>query len=298
MEFRINRFALTAGVLISLLASQPAAALVDLALQPMQPVYPTGAEVVITLVASTDGMSSEAIAGLDAVIVWDPTKLQLLGFTSLTMPYDWFIDGFLASPDGINNGSMGVPFNDGDAKFSALSVPGSPASVPVAPGLIVTRFRFLALAATPATAVSMSPQVNLSRTVVYANSPPNTEVTGNINNPALIAIIACPSMGPDTDSDGFRDACDNCPLSANSNQLDTDNDGVGDACDTCPLVPNPAQLEGDVNGDTFVNLTDAPLFVDVLLGLDVIPAHVQASDTNCDGDANGLDVQNFVALVF
>jgi hypothetical protein len=55
--------------------------------------------------------------------------------------------------------------------------------------------------------------------------------------------------------DPVGDACDNCPLFSNANQIDVDDDGVGDACenndldgdgvedsaDNCPTVPNPGQ---------------------------------------------------------
>ena len=37
---------------------------------------------------------------------------------------------------------------------------------------------------------------------------------------------------PDSDSDGTSDSTDNCPDTANADQLDTDSDGTGDACDT------------------------------------------------------------------
>lgn len=43
--------------------------------------------------------------------------------------------------------------------------------------------------------------------------------------------------GPDSDSDGLGDVCDNCPNAANAGQFDTDQDGLGDACDLCPLTP-------------------------------------------------------------
>lgn len=43
---------------------------------------------------------------------------------------------------------------------------------------------------------------------------------------------------PDKDMDGHIDACDNCPLAANLDQIDTDADGIGDVCDPCPdLLP-------------------------------------------------------------
>ena len=42
---------------------------------------------------------------------------------------------------------------------------------------------------------------------------------------------AVPPPTPDTDGDGVPDATDNCPLSANPDQVDNDGDGQGDACD-------------------------------------------------------------------
>jgi len=44
-------------------------------------------------------------------------------------------------------------------------------------------------------------------------------------------LLACPPGSLDSDVDGIPDACDNCPLIGNDDQLDTDGDGLGDACD-------------------------------------------------------------------
>jgi len=65
----------------------------------------------------------------------------------------------------------------------------------------------------------------------------------------------------DDDNDGILDDVDNCPLTANTNQLDTDNDGMGDVCDedddndgildaddNCPLTSNPDQADTDYDG--------------------------------------------------
>ncbi|MBI4848373.1 MAG: membrane dipeptidase [Nitrospirae bacterium] len=51
--------------------------------------------------------------------------------------------------------------------------------------------------------------------------------------------------GFDEDGDGVADCFDNCPKTANKEQLDTDADGVGDACDNCRLVANKDQLDGN-----------------------------------------------------
>ena len=45
----------------------------------------------------------------------------------------------------------------------------------------------------------------------------------------------------DSDGDGFVDADDNCPSSANADQDDADADGRGDACDACPMGPSSKQ---------------------------------------------------------
>jgi YVTN family beta-propeller protein len=55
-------------------------------------------------------------------------------------------------------------------------------------------------------------------------------------------------IGIDQDEDGILDTDDNCPSTANSNQLDGDGDGIGDVCDNCPLVNNPNQRDTDGNG--------------------------------------------------
>ena len=59
----------------------------------------------------------------------------------------------------------------------------------------------------------------------------------------ILFLVACANdddnsqtVNTDTDSDGFFDANDNCPLNANPDQLDTDNDSVGDVCDSFPAL--------------------------------------------------------------
>ena len=71
----------------------------------------------------------------------------------------------------------------------------------------------------------------------------------NDDNKLLPGICGCgvPDT-PDTDHDGVGDACDNCPINANADQIDADGDGVGDACDNCPEVVNAEQPDMDGNG--------------------------------------------------
>ena len=79
----------------------------------------------------------------------------------------------------------------------------------------------------------------------------------------------------DTDGDGVSDNLDNCPLTANADQLDTDGDGTGDVCDTdddgdgvldtednCPLTANPDQADWNNNGIGDVCGDPKPLFTE------------------------------------
>jgi len=56
-------------------------------------------------------------------------------------------------------------------------------------------------------------------------------------------------------------------------------------------------ISADIDGDGVADLEDVTVFVNVLLGLDVDPDHVAASDVNLCGAADGLDVQPFVGLL-
>lgn len=94
----------------------------------------------------------------------------------------------------------------------------------------------------------------------------------------------------DTDSDGFGDACDSCPLdpdndvdgdgicgdvdnctdTPNLNQADTDGDGIGDACDTCLNDP-----DNDTDGDGICG------------DVDNCPEHYNPSQEDFDSDGIG-----------
>jgi len=68
----------------------------------------------------------------------------------------------------------------------------------------------------------------------------------------------CLLLGGDDDSDGVRNAVDNCPAAANPGQADYDTDGKGNACDNCLTYFNPDQgdLDGDGVGDVCDNCPD------------------------------------------
>lgn len=73
----------------------------------------------------------------------------------------------------------------------------------------------------------------------------------------------------DQDGDGVPDAQDNCPSTANADQLDTDKDGTGDVCDT------------DDDGDGTIDENDcAPLDATIHPGATEV---CDGKDNNCDG---------------
>lgn len=86
----------------------------------------------------------------------------------------------------------------------------------------------------------------------------------------------------DSDADGVRDACDNCPHLQNPLQLDSDGDGVGNSCDNCIAAPNPDQTDVDEDG----------------LGgaCDNCPTEHNPTQTDLDADEMGDACDNCIAV--
>ena len=76
----------------------------------------------------------------------------------------------------------------------------------------------------------------------------------------------------DRDGDTIIDACDNCLLVSNTNQLDADNDGYGNVCDT------------DLNNDGITNAADLAHLKSVFFTTDPI------ADITGDGIVNAADL--------
>ncbi len=176
-----------AGAFLLALAPLASAQLADLQLLPNDTYVDVGDHIDIHIVVVSDSPASVDYSGIDALIDYDPFYVQLLGHDDTLSAEAWFVSSFLPDPDGIN-----ADLTDGDALYTALASPGSPAVAPPG-GAFVTTLRFLALHPTPATTVSFLPSSgSFGETQVYAFGSPGAVVTGDISDTAIVHIAEDP----------------------------------------------------------------------------------------------------------
>ncbi|MDA1143398.1 MAG: thrombospondin type 3 repeat-containing protein [Bacteroidetes bacterium] len=101
--------------------------------------------------------------------------------------------------------------------------------------------------------------------------------------------ITVNNIDEDPDGDGVTNNLDNCPSTANADQLDTDGDGVGDVCDNAPTVSNANQL--DTDGDGVGDVSDTDDDGDGVLDTqDSFPLDAsESADTDGDGIGDSAD---------
>ena len=109
------------------------------------------------------------------------------------------------------------------------------------------------------------------------------------NQTSIISFIneALDNLDQDYDNDGINDNLDNCIENYNPAQLDDDYDGIGNVCDQCD---NNVFVRADLNGDSYQDIVDVLILLDVILGYDDNLCSVEAGDINDDGILNVLDV--------
>lgn len=109
----------------------------------------------IGLYAVCDPGQTQLIRAADVVFQWDPTFLQLLGVTGSGAGTAPALSSELPvnDPYGLNGST--TPPNDGDGYFRWWAALGQPVTI-TEMGVLLTTFRFTALATTPATLVSLA----------------------------------------------------------------------------------------------------------------------------------------------
>lgn len=164
----------------------------------------------IDLVAHSSDGTEQLITALDTILVWDPASLELLGVDDSNADVSWFVSGFFNDPDNINDGTsdppIGVPNNDGDALFTALAPPNSPASTGP-DDIVITTLLFRALQPTPATEVQFLPTLGeFGQTRVFGEGKQNN-ITGDISATATVVIVSSACFA-DFDHNGQVEAFD------------------------------------------------------------------------------------------
>jgi len=159
------------------------------------------------------------------------------------------------------------------------------------------------------------------RDLVTANNfSDNVSVLVNIGGSFSTLINLPVSDGPgalgigDVDSDGKPDIVASHFLHDRLSVLgnltppyggDCNGNAVPDGCDivagtvtdfNANGVPDGCEKLGDIDRNGTINTLDVDIFVAVLLGLELTPAYVSASDVNASGAADGNDITPFVRL--
>lgn len=98
------------------------------------------------------------------------------------------------------------------------------------------------------TSDTLIPSTGLGVSALGEDAAGELYVVDHQNPSGAVYKIVASCSGADSDGDGDKDVCDNCPDDPNGNQADVDRDGVGDTCDNCPALLNPGQDDSDGDG--------------------------------------------------
>lgn len=180
------------------LTSAPALGSVNLELRPVEQTVMVDSMVEIGLYAVSDDQTDQIVRGLQAVLMWDPSHLELLTPVD-NGPYTWFLSGFFddSGADGLNADCgpdvfcepyTGLPYNDGNAYFQNGADFSVPAMATPA-GLLVTTFQFTALIDQPSTEVWISPGVGGTGTQVFGDVP-GQDVAGTLGGSTITIMPA------------------------------------------------------------------------------------------------------------
>lgn len=147
---------------------------VDLRLDPSDQVATVGQIIEVELTASSGVPHS--ISAIDAIISWDPARLQLISGTLGDFPS--FVSGFLPDPDGIND-----DITDGEALYTVLAAITTPGTVP--PDLHVATFEFMVITSA---CVALVPSVGSFGKTRVIGVVPGQDITGTIGEAVTVEV--------------------------------------------------------------------------------------------------------------
>ena len=156
---------------------------VNLELRPVSAVAEVGDVVLIGLYAVSDNGQNQTVRGLQVILEWNPDVLSLNTSQPLVNngPYAWFMSGFYSDSgaDGLNN-----TWADGNAYYQAV---GNFQSLAYATpqGLLVTTFRFNAIAPITSTSVHMLPALGQYTTTAVFGANVGQNVLGTLGSAVL-----------------------------------------------------------------------------------------------------------------
>ncbi len=208
---------------------------VDLSWQPSSQTVQSGEVVQISLIATSGTCADQPIASIEAILIWDPEMLELVGRIP-PFPLPWTSSGFPndVGLDGLNAPFVGVPGNDGDAFYQAMGP--FPSGVAVPPGgRIVTTFEFLALDGTVGTQLTIPPTFGMftQSRILGAGLDMGINVTGLLGS-ADVQIVECQTTG-DCDDGNLctTDACNTGVCVYTNNTLPCEDGLFCTSGDTC-----------------------------------------------------------------
>ena len=222
----LGKSRLTVLVLVLLFGVEAGARLpeVDLEYSPVTQTVLQGEVFEVGLIARSITGVDVSMAGINVILNWDPTKLELQGLNN-NGPYDWLRSDFGPAGDFDNlNEDLdldGIPDNDGDAFYQAFSQLGGDPAFATPSGLLATTFLFKALEADDPTPLSMPLTAGqFSETIVASGTHPGKNIL-NIRVEATVTILA------DCNGNGVVDSTD----SANETSQDCNLNGIPDECE-------------------------------------------------------------------
>ena len=255
------RFSLFGAVVCAVLVCcAEGSARVNLEWRTASPVVRVGQVLEIGLYAVSDDASDQIVTGVQAIMVWDPNVLVFLGnvdngpinWTESIFRDDSRIDGLNADcgPDLFCQPFTSLPFNDGDAFYSAFAFQFRPTASPS--GTLVVTMRFRAESAAPATELVIPLATGaVSQTGVTGGETGTEVVTGELRSLTLITAD-CGERG-DFSGDCVVNLFDYLLMSS---CLTGPNETIVD------LLCEPADMDGDGDAD----LRDLALFQRVFQG--------------------------------